>query len=242
MKNKVLSKTKSLILKIKNPCYSKSTKFVWHNSDNAAMYKKMPLTHLKQMAIQGGIDQGCDIKVLTKYINKANFILEVGAGYGRVLNHIIKSGFKGKLFAVERSPKLYRFLKKQFPQIPIYCKDIQRFKTKRKFDLILLLWAGLCDFSQMEQLPLLKQLVSCLNSGGFLIIDLIPNACKIINAINHDRRNKTAKTPYGENHGYLPDKREIKRYIQKLNLLQTEIIVYTTQTGKKRKLYVLRKD
>jgi len=241
MENKKQHTPKKTLVGTKNPHCAKSVKSTWNNSDNAAMYKKMPLKYFKQETIQGGLDNGCDVKAVTKYIKNAKSILEVGAGYGRVLNHVVKNTFRGELFAVEREPKLCAILKKRFPQIPIISADIRKFKIKHKFDLILWLWASLCDFSQVEQLPILKNLVSHLNTNGFLILDLIPTNCKIINAINHDKQNKTMRTPYGNNYGYFPSLEEIDLYTQKLNVLKKEIITYITKTNKKRHLYVLQK-
>jgi len=242
MKNKRRHTPKLAKAIIKSTSGTKFTKLFWNNSDNALLYKKIPLNYFRREAIQGGLDNGCDIKAIKKYIKNAKSILEVGAGYGRVLNHIIKNGFKGKLFALEREPKLCRFLEKQFPQVQIICADIRRFITKQKFDLILLMWANLCDFSQTEQLPTLKNISSHLNTMGFLIFDLTPVNCKIINATNDDQYNKTMQTPYGENYGYFPSLNEIDQYIQKLNLFKKEIITYTTKTNKKRNLYILQKD
>lgn len=241
MRNNELRTLKKAIVETKNTCGAKFEKSIWNNSDNAVMYKKMPLKYFKQEAIQGGLNNGCDIKAIIKYIKNAGFILEVGAGYGRVLNYIIKNGFASKLFALERELKLCRFLKKQFPQIPIIHTDIRRFKAKRKFDLILWMWASLCDFSQIEQLPILKNLVSHLNVNGFLIFDLIPTNCKIINAIDHDQYNKTMPTPYGKNYGYFPSTNEVELYIQKLEIIKIKTVTYTTKTNKKRNLYVLQK-
>lgn len=241
MENKKQRTPKKTIVEIKNTCSVKLAKPIWSNSDNAAMYKKMPIDHLKKGATQGGLNNGCDIKAIVKYIKNAKSILEVGAGYGRTLNHITKNGFIGKLFALEREIKLCRFLKKQFPQIPIIHADIRQFKIKHRFDLILWMWASLGEFSQAEQLPTLKNLISHLNTDGFLIFDSIPISCKTISGIAYDKHNRVILTPYGNDYVYLPSSHEIKFYAQKLNLLQKEIITYKTKTKKKRNLHVLQK-
>jgi SAM-dependent methyltransferase len=202
----------------------------------------MPIDCFKQKAVQGGLDNGCDVKAIKKYIKNAKSILEVGAGYGRVLNHIIKNGFKGKLFALEREQKLCRFLEKQFLQAHIIRADIRQFIIKQKFDLILWMWASLTEFSQAEQLLALKNLTLHLKIGGFLILDLISINCKTIDAINYDGHNKIITTAYGNDFIYLPSHDEIKLYAQKLNLLKKEIIIYKTKTNKKRNLYVLQKN
>lgn len=241
MENKKYHKPKLAITETKSTCSPKFAQSTWSNSNSIVMYKKMPLDYFKNEATQGGLNNGCDVKAITKYIKNAKSILEVGAGYGRVLSHIIKKGFSGELFALEREIKLCRLLKKQFPQIPIIHTDIRQFKIKYKFDLILWMWASLCDFSRTEQQPVLNNLVSHLSTNGFFIFDLIPTNCKIINAIDYDKCNKTMRTPYGNNYGYFPALEEVERYMQKLNMLKKEIVTYTTKTNKKRNLHVFQK-
>lgn len=213
----------------------------WTNSHNAIMYKNMPLSYFKKEAIEGGLDNGCDIKAIMQYIKNAQSILEVGAGYGRALNYIIKSKFKGELVALEREPKLCKVLKKRFKTAKIIGDDIRYFKLEKKFDLIIWLWASLCEFSKNEQLPALNNLVQHLNPKGFLIFDIIPITDKTINTIDFDRHNRVIATPYGNDNQYHPSPNEIERYLQKLALLKKEILVYETKTNKKRNLYVAQK-
>lgn len=239
MKNRKTYQLKAIISEIKNT-YCLNPQKSWNNTNNANTYKQMPLTSFRRGAMQGGLDTGCDIKAIAKYVNNAHSLLEVGAGYGRALNCIIKNNYKEKLFAIEREPKLCAFLKKHFPQVHIINTDIRIFTTKYKFDLILWLWAGLSEFSQTEQLPTLKNLVAHLAPKGHLIIDSISIDCKTIKAIAYDKHNRIIKTPYGNDFIYLPSDREIKLYARKLNLLKKEIIIYTTKTKKKRNLYVFQ--
>lgn len=241
MRIKKPHQSKSAIIETKSTCNAKFVNFPWNNTNNATTYQKISLDYFRKEASQGGLDNGCDIKAITKYIKNSRSILEVGAGYGRVLNYIIESEFKGELFALEREPKLCRFLKKQFPQIPIIHADIRQFKIKHKFDLILWMWASLSEFSRAEQQPTLKKLISHLNINGFLIFDLIPINCKTISAVAYDKHNKVISTPYGDDYIYLPSHHEIKLYTQKLNLRKKEIITYKTRTNKKRNLHVLQK-
>jgi len=240
MENKKLSQPR-LATRKKYPLRIKYRKFSWSNSDNILTYQKIPLNIFKKTAIAGGLDNGCDVKALKKYIQNAKSILEVGAGYGRVLDHIIKSGFKGKLYALERTTKFCRFLNKHFPTVKIIHADVRKFKTKHKFDLILLMWAGLGDFSHDEQLLILKNLKLHLGHHGFLIFDLIPIGSKVINAINYDRQNKSIFTAYGDHYGYFPLFDEIEFYTRKLNLSLRERKIYKTKTNKIRYLYILEK-
>jgi len=219
---------------------SKSMPLNWTNSRNAAFYRKMPLSYFKGKAIEGGLDDNCDIKTIISYIARAKSILELGAGYGRVLDYIIKSGFKGELFAVEREPKLCKILKKRFKKTCIFCDDIRTVKFNKKFDLIIWLWTGLWEFSKVEQLPILTHIVSHLNNDGFLVLDLIPITCKTIRAVNIDKNNRIITTPYGNDYTYTPSHAEIKNYARRLKL-KNHTITYKTKTGKKRILYIFCK-
>lgn len=213
----------------------------WSNSANISLYKNMPLSFYKKEAKQGGIDNGCDVKAIAAYINKANSILEVGAGYGRVLFHITKSGYKKELYAIERSNRMCKFLMRKFSYVAkIVCADIRSLEIDRKFDLILWMWASICEFSKNEQLSALAQLTKHLQTDGHIIFDIIPFEDKIINAIEVDSRNKIIKTKFGNDYGYFPSPQELEHYRQLLNLELVEIIVYETKTSKKRHLHVLK--
>jgi len=209
----------------------------WTNSHNAILYSNMSTSYFKQKAIEGGLDDGRDVKAIAKYIKNARSILEVGAGYGRALDYIIKSGFKGTLVALEREPKLSIILKRKFKQVHIICRDIRTVTLQKKFDLIVWLWTGLWEFAAHEQLTVLAKLVSHLNNSGFLILDLIPSTCKTIKAIRLDKNNRFIPTPYGNDYTYIPSHTEIKQYAKQLNL-QMKTLTYTTKTSKKRILYI----
>lgn len=204
----------------------------WTNSHNVDIYNKMPLDYFKKEAINGGLDNGCDVKAISKYVKSSRSILEVGAGYGRVLDYIIKDGFKGELIALEREPKLCRILKKQFKRVDVICDDIIFFKIEKKFDLIIWLWAGLCEFSRSEQIFALANLIAHLDENGLLIFDLVPITCKTVRAIAFDKHNKIITTPYGNDYNYFPSYAAIKRYAQQLNC-KTKTIIYVTKTNRK---------
>ncbi len=214
----------------------------WTNKDNKNFYGKMSFKSFIAGAIQGGLDTCNDVQALTKYILTSRSILEIGAGYGRVLTHIINMGYQGDIYAIERIEKFHSYLKSQFKnKAHIFCADISNFKTNLKFDLILWMWASICEFSKKEQLPILSKLTSLLNKNGRLVLDIIPIECKTINATDFDEHNRVINTRHGKNYGYFPSAEELGTYASKLNLRSIECITYETQTQKKRNLYVLQK-
>lgn len=213
----------------------------WSNSDNADFYKKISIDSFKTEAVQGGIDDGCDVAAATKYISNAKSILEVGAGYGRVIERLFHLGVNGEIYAVERDPKLCDFLKQRYPKITVFCEDIRRLKLKNKVDLIMWMWASLCEFSKSEQPEIIKKLASFLNHNGIMVLELIPITDKTTNAINVDQHNRVKQSIHGYDYGYFPSSLEINNYINQAHLLQREIINYKTKTNKVRNLYIFQK-
>jgi phospholipid N-methyltransferase len=213
----------------------------WSNSDNFKFYQNMPLEDFYQGAIEGGLDNCCDIEAIIKYINQASSILEVGAGYGRVLDYLINTKkTNAKLYAIERVPKLYDLLKEKFQgKIKVFCDDILRLDIlTEKMDLIIIMWASICEFSQKEQLPLLTKLISYLNKNGRLILDTIPISCKTISASKIDNNNRIIEKNYGNDYVYIPSDEALSLYAKKLQINLAEKIIYETRTQKKRCLYV----
>lgn len=215
----------------------------WTNTDNKQLYEKMPLEFFRSVAAQGGLDNGCDIKAISNYIHAANSILEIGAGYGRVLDSLLHDlNYKNELYGIERNKKLYNFLKSKFKEIKIICADIKEFSPDSKFDLILCMWGGISEFTQDEQPKILAKLLSMLNKNGNLIFDTILPECKTIRANKADGNNYVIQTEYGNDFIYLPSMQEIQHYIKTLNSQLVEEIIYTTATGKERYLYVIKSD
>ena len=147
----------------------------WINVDNAELYEKMPLDFFMSVAAQGGLDTCNDVAAIKNYIDNAVSILEIGAGYSRVINFILKQNYNGQITAIERNLKLYQHLQQVYSdKITLVNTDIQKVKLNTKYDLILWMWTGICEFSKPEQQAVIKMLADYLSPQGFLIIDTIP--------------------------------------------------------------------
>jgi SAM-dependent methyltransferase len=217
--------------------------YSWSNSDNNAFYEAVKAEGLQKLAEKGGLATGCDMRILTPYWSKAKSILEVGAGYGRVIEYLLKHQFQGKITAIERCATLFSFLENQYKSndnVRLLHKDIRYLEGfKEKFDLILFLWTGIGDFSLKEQLLIIKKLANFLQKGGILIIDTLPE-----NTIPLESR----KCGF---HVYLFEVNntavyinvstilEIKEYARKAGFSTIEHKLYRTESGRKRAIYLL---
>lgn len=220
-----------------------SQKMGWINNDNAPLYEAMPIEFFENTAKIAGLNDGHDVSAAISYIQQAKSILEIGAGYGRVLEHIIQTGYQGELVAIERNQKLCDMLREKFSskKATIYCADVQSVNLTTTFDLILWMWTGICEFSPKEQLKTLSILTAHLNKNGYIIIDIIDIECKTIRAMKIDTHVRIAKTPFGNDYGYFPSHDELETYRKILNLSNKEIIHYKTSTNKEKILYVFQK-
>jgi phospholipid N-methyltransferase len=200
----------------------------------------VPLDEFYKNAVIGGLDSGKDIDVIMPYVNAAESILEVGAGYGRVLNHLITRGYKGKLSGIERSGKLCKWLNSQYQQRVMILKgSLMTITHQEKYDLILWMWTGLAEFSKDEQITGLKKMLQYLNPEGKIILDMVPLTEKTLNTVALTVQEHIFETKYGTDHCYLPSEEEITGYAHAIGLNKVEKIAYKPLPERTRLFYIL---
>lgn len=215
---------------------------VWGNSDSSLYYQNIPIDILKEFAVLGGFDTGCDVDLIYPLINKAENVLDVMSGYGRVINRLLKKGFSGNIFAIERNSKFYNYLLAQYKHIPSVIPihiDIMKYNPKTQFNIILLMWSAISEFPQEQQQILINRLSHWLNPQGLIILDTLP-----VNIVPHNiykqGQHFVAFSEYGTIHGYIPRKEEIVAYAKYANLTLRRQLNYTTRTGLSRNIYILQ--
>lgn len=216
----------------------------WDNSDNNAIYETIKAQGLYKLAKKGGLSTGCDMEYLTPYWSVAKSVLEVGAGYGRVIDYLLKHPFQGAITAVERCNALFEHLEKQYTtykNIQLLHADIRYLRNvNERFDLILMLWSGIADFSPKEQRLIFAKLAKLLNEKGKLIIDTLPAS-----TIPLDMRQSGAKKVYKQEingvtvYTYSMSLKEIDNYAQLAGFTSIEHKTYYTLTGRERLLHIL---
>jgi hypothetical protein len=215
----------------------------WNNDDNAQYYDAISLETFQKFVELGGLDTYCDLALLHSQIMRANAILEVAAGCGRALDGLLQMGYQNKVVAVERCSKFYSLLQKYTQKkafdIEVIHADIRNFHSTQKFDLILWLWSGMCDFTTEEQFSVLEKLLFHLNFGGLIVLDTMPCSFVPGNAVWSSEHYSVI--PGGENsylYVYTPSNEEIDCYARNLGL-QVKHIPYRTTTNRPRILHLL---
>lgn len=223
-------------IKQKNPTLG------WNNEINQHNFYEHDTceTILRGYAERGGLASGCDVETIFNTIRQARNLLDVGSGYGRVIDKLLKMDFSGELHALEKSSLLQETLKKNFGnKIKNYHCDILDFKTNLKFDAILSMWSGMSDFTPNEQARFIKKLASILTDNGKIIIDTSVWDQKPLNAIGLQSQNYIIEETNSILHGYIPTSEEIQKYAENAGLMIVEHFDYYTETNRRRLLYFL---
>jgi len=212
---------------------------IWTNYNNIPFYEEAAYGLLENLAIQGGLNKCCDLELIKPYIINTSSILEVGAGYGRVIEYLLANNFKGKLSAIERGMTFCEIIKNKFHNnINLFQADLLTFQTKEKFQTILWLWSGIADFSKKEQLATLYKLFSFLCENGLLIIDNIPHSVTPLKANSTKKQHINVRLGKENSYLYNVSSEEIIEYAKKIKAY-VKIINYKTNTGRNRIIYLL---
>lgn len=182
----------------------------WNNYDNKEFCEKLSLHGFLELLKLSGLETNQDIATISDYINQSNHLLEVGGGYGRVINACQKMGYSNKLTTIEYSHKYADFLNKHMHNCEIIEGDFLAHSFSNKFDLILMLWTTIAMFSPTEQELCLKKCAKQLKPGGYCVIDLLVTNNSNMAKANKPREYCLHDQESGLNqHGYVPTTFEI---------------------------------
>jgi len=214
----------------------------WDNYDNRNFYAKMQPKEMQAFAEKGGLSSCCDMEVLKKYWINTSSILEVGAGYGRIVDYLLAHNYKGRIVAIERSTLLFRHLEELYAsKVRLLHTDVHNCDDIHEtFDLILFAWSGIQDFSPKEQQLVIQDLAKLINPGGQLILDTIPSDAVPLGSETSDRKD-VYKLNFNDTAVYIHNvsQEQMSAYSIVAGFKEIEHISYTTDTGRKRVAHIL---
>lgn len=209
------------------------------NDKNLDFYNNIGIDPFKLLAEVGGFDSYKDMELVFPYIKNYTSIIELGAGYGRCIEFLLKNKFKGKIVAVEQSPVLAAHLRDNFfSQVEIIEEDIKKLALRERIDVALWMWSGFIDFSREEQMEMIRKVKSFLNPNGKIILDLPRPGVQTI-AQHTDPKHLSFESPFGNLQCYLPDYDDMKEYANNAGYVSLEKIDYLTSTDKERTVYII---
>lgn len=217
----------------------------WTNANNQAFYEGIQPQGLAKLAHLAGLDTNCDLVLIDQYLKNAKSILEIGCGYGRVVDYLLQNKISANITAIERSSTFCNHVQKSYGKhIHLINADLRKVNLSKRFDVVLCLWSGLCDFGQDEQANMLKQFKKYMSNNGILIIDTPDDIYnKKIRNVNYTHRFNQyflIERPYGTVHIYVPTIEDMRQYIQEAGLKLLNTKKYVTVTSRSRVLYILK--
>lgn len=143
----------------------------WCNADNADIYHNMPIRYLKSLAKKIGLDDHCDLKQIAPYIERSRRVLEIGCGYGRVIEGLQKINPALDITVVEREPKFVEHVQTEYPNVHCIAEDILTAELKGSYDLVLMMWSTVSEFSHSEIEKLMELLKGARNESSVIIFE-----------------------------------------------------------------------
>jgi len=125
-------------------------------------------------------------KIIKKYLTDRSKLLDIGSGNGDFLKFIFYKK-KAQLNGIESNKKLYQFAKKNYPDFDFINQDFNKFKTKKKFDVITALSVA-SHFESIENF--LNKIKKISNSKSNIVITGIFNPNNIDVYVKYRFKNK----------------------------------------------------
>lgn len=209
--------------------------------DNLAFYETIRPQDAEMVAEQSGLASCQDIELIFPFIKSKKTLLEIGGGYGRVIDGLVARNFKGTIEIIEPSKVFYKFLSDKYKEnYKIYYENIQNFKINKKYDVILWMWSQINEFPPDKYFELISNLKKHLNYNGLLIIDTMEENIVPLFTSNKKERYMLVNIESNKIKLFMIKKNEIINLAQKIGFKNIDIIDYETINQRKRNLFILK--
>lgn len=211
------------------------------NYDNRNFYELSPENSIRNAARCAGLLSNIDIEIVLRYIEVevGNTIIDLGAGEGRVIAHLLERGYPGHISGVEYAKQKYKALAREFNQIDrVSILHENMMDLNGSYDYGLLLFSVILDFTKEEQEKLIINLDKII--GRRLFIDM-PKFNAEKNGTYLPNQTAVIEMEWGRLEGFFPKKDDLLDFFQNTSFHLQKIEAYITDTKRERELFVFSK-
>lgn len=112
-----------------------------------------------------------DVTMFSKYVSKNSKILDVGCGYGRILNELFENGFTD-LTGVDTAENMIKRGKREFPQLNLIANPDGKIPfNNNSFDVVVLFGVLTCIPTDESQKEFLNEVKRVLKPQGIIYVN-----------------------------------------------------------------------
>lgn len=213
----------------------------WANAQNImSCYDQKVIVHKLMDFYRKSHIYNQDLQLLLPYFKQVDTILEVGPGFGRVLDFLLQNCLPLSVSAVETSSIFCDYLSRRYlADVTLHHRNILQFDSDHQFDMVLLLWSTIVDFVAFEQQQLIDKLSHVLSDDGFLAIDMLIDPLRSGSATDYSGRELSIDDGMIRHRGYLPTKNELNAMAHNAGLELFDAIEYVVPKSSDQPLRVL---
>lgn len=210
--------------------------FTAKNQDTVAIYEDIGPEGLKAYAAAIGLDECPDLARISSIVTQSRSILEVGGGYGRVIQGVLQKAAPDRCIALEQAENNYAYLCSRFkdnPKVQVIKQSLFEYNTPDRFDLVLWMWSGYADLNYTEQTAALRKVGGMMNDKGILVIDLPEGS---------EDQCWLMTLPSGLIYtGHLPSEARLSKDAELAGFASVQAQTYSTCKGSERRLYIIQR-
>ena len=214
----------------------------WRNKHNRNYYEQTKISTQQAYALKGGLTSCPDMQALLPFLQANHSFLEIGGGYGRIIQFLYDHFPMAHITTIEQSKKYADYLKTEFPDtLHVIHGDVLSFDFQETYDIMLWMWTGICNFGFHEIHRVLENIYPALKHNGILALETFPNDTTPINSIETDRQKHVVIEDNCQCYEFIPNTEQIDRILDHSSYSTYTKHPYQTSTGRNRLLYLIKK-
>lgn len=208
--------------------------------DNVAYYERVPAAEIESWTRAKGLDTCSDLEQL--YPTLASHlvdsrVLEIGAGGGRVIDWVRRTGVRCHVTGIELAPSRAAFLADKYrgvEGVTVLHADLLGFRSEEPFDLVLWMWSGFLELNPDEKRLALERVRHLSRRGTLFVVDFPLEVKAAPETIKYEGRRWEENDEFGVFTSYLITEEELVEAARAAGFDLVESVAYVTSVSLQR--------